>query len=202
MSMPRVIAPLLLAAFAGLASAQSLPSCPNSQMFLMPPTVSEPAQVGMVGHVDNGTKVDGGSFRAQIVVDATLADALAVSNAAGCAQYVHQVAGGNIVLLGIGTGSYSATTEVVFERPGTSLRRRLAPLMIDSASTATDGAVTHAHDPRLSRLLMRRLVVGDVIAIEASATATGTIIDGWVGDQVQVLYNWSNLTPWLEVRLP
>ena len=58
--------------------------------------------------------------------------------------------------------------------------------MTDSASTATDGAVTYAHDPRLSRLLMRRLVVGDVIAIEASATATGTIIDDDVAPSVSV----------------
>lgn len=199
---PRLFAPWLLAAVAGAASAQALPSCPNSLMFLMPPTVSEPAQVGMVGHVDNGTKVDTGTFRAEITVDAALADALAVSTAAGCAQYVHQVAGGNIVLLGIGTGSYSATTEVVFQRPGTPLRLRLAPAMTDSATTDTNGAVTHAHDPRLLRFLMSRLVVGDVIAIEANATATGTIINGWVGDQVQVLYNWSGLTPWLEVRMP
>lgn len=199
---PRHFAPWLLAAAVGAASAQALPSCPNSLMFLMAPTVSDPAQVGMVGHVDNGTKVDTGSFRAEVAVDAALADALAVSTAAGCAQYVHQVAGGNIVLLGIGTGSYSATTEVFVERPGTALRLRLAPVMTDAASAATNGAVTHAHDPRLLRFLMSRLVVGDVIAIEASATATGTIINGWVGDQVQVLYNWSNLTPWIEVRMP
>jgi hypothetical protein len=171
-------------------------------MFLMPPTLAEVAQVGMVGHVDNGTVVDGGSFRAQIVVDAALADALAVSLAAGCSQYVHQAGVGNITLLGIGTGEYSASTEVVVERPGTRLRLRLAPVMFDSASTATGGTVDHAHDPRLKRILMNRLQVGDVIAIETSATASGTIINGWVFDQVQVLYTWSGLTPWLEVRLP
>lgn len=202
MNLSRRFVPLLVLALAGVGSAHAVPACPNQQMFLMPPTLIEAAQVGMVGHVDNGTKVDTGTFRAQIVVDAALAAALDVSLAAGCSQFVHQVGIGNITLLGIGTGSYSATTEVVLERPGTTLRRRLAPTMADSASTATGGTVDHSHDPRLFRVLMGRVLVGDVIAIETSATASGTIIDGWVADQVQVLYTWSGLTPWLEVRMP
>jgi hypothetical protein len=199
---PRLFAPWLLAAVAAAASAQPAPSCPNQQMFLMPPVSVEAAQVGMVGHIDNGTYVDSGSYRAQLVVDVALADALAVSLAAGCSQYVHQNSVGNITTLGIGTGSYTASTEVVIERPGTPLRLRLAPVMVDSAGAATNGTVDHPHDPRLTRRLMRRVLVGDVIALESSATATGTIINGWVADQVQVLYTWSTLTPWLEVRLP
>lgn len=201
MNLARLFAPCVVAALAAAAPARAA-DCPNSRMFLMPPSVNELAQVGMVGHVDNGTKVDGGSFRAEVAVDQTLYDALFASLSAGCSQFVHQVSNGNVVLLGIGTGGYAASTEVVAERPSLGLRRRLAPVMRDSAGGATDGVVNHPHDPRLKRAVMSQLQIGDVIAIEGSATATGTIIDGWVFDQVQVLYGWSNLTPWLEVRLP
>lgn len=198
----RQVAPWLLAVLAAAGTAPAALACTNSVVFPLQTVLSEPAQVGMVGHVDNGTVVDGGSLRAEIVVDQALLDTLTASLAGSCSQYVHQVGLGNITLLGTGQGEYSASTEVLHQRPGGVLRRRLAPVLLDAGSGATGGVVDHPYDPRLNRVLVSRVRLGDVIAIETRATATGTIIDGWVADQVQVLYTWSSLTPTLEIRVP
>lgn len=198
------LAPRLAAAAAAAVLLGQTPlasACTVQRLHLMTPSVSEPAQVGMVGHVDNGTKTDGGSYRAELVVTQALVDDIAASIAGGCSQWIHHAGGGNIVLMGIASGSYSAKNQLQWIPASTGLKQKMHTWR-DSAAGDTGGFVTHPHDAELKKKQMRALVAGDVLRLTGKAQASGTIIDGWVADQVQSLYNWAGTTPYIEVWIP
>jgi hypothetical protein len=196
---PRAAAAAAVAAV--LCQAPLASACTVQRLHLMSPIVSEPAQVGMVGHVDNGTKIDEGSYRADLVVTQALVDDIAASIAGGCSQWIHHAGGGNIVLMGIASGSYSAKNQLQWIPASTGLKQKMHTWR-DSAASDTGGFVTHAHDAELKKKQMRALVAGDVLRLTGKALASGTIINGGVFDQVQSLYNWVGTTPYIEVWVP
>jgi hypothetical protein len=202
--MPVRHAPRVGAAFVLAAAMSQVPlasACTVQRLHLLNPTISEPAQVGMVGHIDNGTKIDEGSYRAELVVSAQMVADIAASIAGGCSQWVHHAGGGNIVLMGIASGSYSAKNQLQWIPASTGIKEKMAGWR-DSAAGDTGGFVTHAHDAELKKKQMRALVAGDVLRLTGKALASGTIIDGGVFDQVQSLYNWAGTTPYIEVWVP
>lgn len=196
---PRVGAALALAAALGQAPIAS--ACTVQRLHLMTPTLSDPAQVGMVGHVDNGTKIDDGSYRAELVVSQALVDDLAASVAGGCSQWIHHASSGTIVLMGSAGGSYSAKTQLQWIPASTGIKQKMATWR-DSAATDTAGTLSYPHDAALKKKQVKALAVGDQLRLTGKAVASGTIINGGVFDQVQSLYGWSGLTPYLEVLVP
>jgi len=196
---PRAAAVAALALTLGQVPLAS--ACTVQRLHLMNPTLNDPAQVGMVGHVDNGTKTDDGSFRAELVVTQALVDDIAASLAGGCSQWVHHAASGTIVLMGIATGSYAAKTQLQWIPASTGLKLKMAAWK-DSAAADTGGTLSYAHDAELKKKQVKALAVGDLLRLTGKAVAGGTIIDGGVFDQVQSLYGWSGLTPYLEILVP
>lgn len=188
--------------FAALAMTPQAMACSVQKLHLMSPIVSEVAQVGMVGHVDNGTKSDDGRYKAELVVTAQLVADIAASQAGGCQQWIRHAAGGNIVLLGQADGSYEAKSQVDRIDGVTGDAEKLTATFREQQSGATPGGLTYVHDATFKRGPSRRLAVGDRIRLSAKATAVGTIIDGWVDDQVQVLYEWNGPAPYVEILVP
>jgi hypothetical protein len=196
---PRAAAAAVLALTLGQVPLAS--ACTVQRLHLMTPSLNDPAQVGMVGHVDNGTKADEGSYRAELVVSQALVDDIAASLAGGCSQWIHHAGSGTIVLMGIATGSFSAKTQLQWIPASTGIKQKMATWK-DSAAADTGGALGFAHDATLKKKHVKALAVGDLLRLSGKAVATGTIINGGVFDQVQSLYGWSGLTPYLEILVP
>lgn len=199
-SMFRAGAALALAAVLGQVPQAS--ACNVTKWHLMNTKVSDVAQVGMVGHVDNGTTSDTGRYMAELVVTEMLVNDIATSMAGGCQQWVRHTAGGNIVLLGQAEGSFKAKSQLDRIDGVTGIPEKLAATVREQQSGATPGGVTYGHDAKFKSDPARRLAVGDRIRLSAKATAVGTIIDGWVDDQVQVLYQWNGPAPYIEILVP
>jgi hypothetical protein len=159
-----------------------------------------------LGHVNNGTFNDVGTYRAvlQFTASPQAYNDLMNSVNNGCYQFVRQISDGSINILGNAAGRYIARFQVFHVRPAVGgavgFRRPLAAPIIDRGVA---GATVHTHTPQLSRALLSRVRdTTDEIEIEVLAEASGTVTTGSQFDQVNVQFLPSNLTPSLELNLP
>lgn len=206
MTSARFLSFCLLAACISAGSANAQPSCPNSASWPFTSiTVNDGASVGLVGHVNNGTFNDVGTYRAvlQFTASPQAYNDLMNSVNSGCNQSVRQISDGSINILGNAAGRYIARFQVFHVRPAVGgavgFRRPLAAPIIDRGVA---GATVHTHTPQLSRALLSRVRDTDEIEIEVLAEASGTVTTGSQFDQVNVQFLPSNLTPSLELTLP
>lgn len=198
---PRALAAAALAA--ALCQAPLASACTNERMHLLTVQNNEVASVGMVGHIDGGTtKLDGGSFRAELVVSAQLQADIAASLAGGCEQWVHHGGSGVIILMGNANASYDAKTSLLRIDAATGAKDKLAGTWHDHASGDTGGTLNYPHEALLKKKVVKALVAGDLVRLTGKATAIGEMIGDTVFDQLAVQYGWSGLTPYLSIWVP